>query len=173
MLSLGLDRPDEDIPRATPQLLPCRVHHDGSVEPVEFFWEPRKNEGSCPAHNCSMHTKTNSLSADGTSTAYFRGRKLHGATLKLPEGYRGVVGVPTAPAEDKKQRSHIETVDLTDEKPEGTKQGTLDVKAQFDEIVIWNHESAGDATADPYLRGMEEWLALSEEIHSYTVPDKK
>jgi len=105
--------------------------------------------------------------------------------LQLPEGYRGIVGVPTAPLleEDNKQRqSHrhdVETVDLTaeeeDEKPAGsnTKQGSLQVKAQFDEIVIWNHESAGDATADPYIRGMEEWLALSEEIHSYTVPDKK
>lgn len=29
----------------TPHLLPCRIHHDGSVEPVESFWDPRVTEG--------------------------------------------------------------------------------------------------------------------------------
>jgi ribonuclease H2 subunit C len=34
-----------DAPKATANLLPCRINHDGSVEPVDTFWDPRTSEG--------------------------------------------------------------------------------------------------------------------------------
>ncbi|KAK3687239.1 ribonuclease H2 non-catalytic subunit-domain-containing protein [Podospora appendiculata] len=134
---LALTPPQNDK-KSTPHLLPCRVHLDAPVAQVQSFWEPRQAE-------------------DGTSTAYFRGRKLCGKTVKLPDGYRGVVA---AKADDDSTRRDPED----DEKPE---TGSLQVEAEFDDMVIWNHEVAPDVAADPYVRGMEEWLALADQIHSY------
>lgn len=54
-----------------PNILPCRIHHDGLVESVDRYWAP-------------VHEK------DNTQTAYFRGRKLRGRRVVLPEGYQGM-----------------------------------------------------------------------------------
>jgi ribonuclease H2 subunit C len=94
---------------------------------------------------------------DGTPTAYFRGRKLQGKSVKLPEGYRGVVA---AVSEAEKPATEAEVIDLEAEAP----QGSLQVQAEFDEMLVWGHESTVDASADPYMRGVEEWLALSDTV---------
>lgn len=57
--------------RYTPHVLPCRIHHDGPIESTERFWAPRPDE-------------------DGTQSAHFRGRKLRGRRVPLPDGYRGM-----------------------------------------------------------------------------------
>ncbi|KAL1842135.1 hypothetical protein VTJ49DRAFT_6014 [Mycothermus thermophilus] len=159
---LRFDEPTSqaDNPKTTPHLLPCRVHHDGPVEPVESFWDPKP-------------------SPDGTaSTAYFRGRKLCGKSIKLPEGYRGVVAVrtPEAPID----ASAAEVIDLEVAESDGgmpAAQGSLQVQAGFDEMMIWGHDvavdsaDAGGGATDPYLRAVGEWLAVSERIHSYATPD--
>ncbi|KAK0645496.1 ribonuclease H2, subunit C [Cercophora newfieldiana] len=150
ILSLASENPQ----KATPNLLPCRINHNGSIEPVDSsFWDPRTGD-------------------DGASTVYFRGRKLHGKTVKLPEGYRGVVA-SAAPKEEEKRTSDVEVVDLVDDEQSRTPQAALNVQAEFDEMVVWGHEATAEATADPYVRGMEEWLTLAEQIHTYPVLNKK
>jgi hypothetical protein len=53
-------------------VLPCRIQHNGPVNATTRHWTPES-------------------SSDGqTNTAYFRGRKLNGKTVNLPEGYRGM-----------------------------------------------------------------------------------
>ncbi|KAK3353672.1 ribonuclease H2, subunit C [Lasiosphaeria hispida] len=137
---LTLKSPEEP-PKTTPHLLPCRVHHTGPVDPVEAFWEPKHAD-------------------DGTTTAYFRGRKLHGKTVKLPEGYRGVVAAPAPKGDGKDGAAGVVHVDAS----KGT--ASLNVQAEFDEMVVWGHEAVADA-GDPYVRGMEEWLALADQIHGF------
>ncbi|KAK3358584.1 ribonuclease H2 non-catalytic subunit-domain-containing protein [Lasiosphaeria ovina] len=140
--------------KATPHLLPCRVHHTGSVEPVQSFWKPTQGE-------------------DGTSTAYFRGRKLVGKKVALPEGYRGLVAV----ARDGLQKEATEP-DVDDmERDDGlaaaagkTKTSSLFVQSEFDDMVVWSHEATVDGAADPYVRGVEEWLTLADQIHSFPAP---
>lgn len=100
------------------------------------------------------------LPSDGTSTAYFRGRKLQGKTVKLPEGYRGVIAIAPAAEEPPRRPEEVEVVDLEPEMP----VATLQAQAAFDELVVWRHEAAVDAAADPYLRGVEEWLALADKV---------
>ncbi|KAI0432069.1 ribonuclease H2, subunit C [Xylaria sp. FL1042] len=133
-------------------LLPCRIHHDGDVNPSSTFWNPAETQ-------------------DGLPTAYFRGRKLHGKAVKLPEGYYGVVVEKTdakPQASSTEQEPTDEDVEVI-ENPEGQLEvGAMKGKAAFDELTIWGHESASDSTADPYVRGMEEWIAFAEEIHSFT-----
>lgn len=36
--------------------------------------------------------------------------------------------------------------------------------AQFDEVVVWGHEVAAEPSEDPYVRGVEEWLDLSDRV---------
>lgn len=95
--------------------------------------------------------------------AYFRGRKLHGKALRVPEGYRGVVVDKTDPPKPQPPRpDETEVVDLDaeDEMP----LGALDTKAEFDEVVIWGHESMADTSSDPYVRGVEEWMKVAEKV---------
>ncbi|KAL2121605.1 hypothetical protein VTJ04DRAFT_5632 [Mycothermus thermophilus] len=149
----------DNPPKTTPHLLPCRVHHNGPVEPVQSFWDPKPSPEDAAA-----------------STAYFRGRKLCGKTVKLPDGYRGVVAVPTS--SDNSQT--VEVIDLEAADADGgmpAAQSSLVVQAEFDEMVLWGHDVAVDAVdgeagaSDPYMRAVGEWVAVAERIHSYSAPD--
>lgn len=100
---------------------------------------------------------------DDKRVAYFRGRKLHGKALKVPEGYRGVVVDKAEPPEPRAPRpDEPEVVDLDAE--DDMPLGALDTKAEFDEIVIWGHESTADTSSDPYVRGVEEWMKVAEKV---------
>ncbi|KAK0701636.1 ribonuclease H2 non-catalytic subunit-domain-containing protein [Lasiosphaeria miniovina] len=137
--------------KATPHLLPCRVHHTGSVEPVQSFWEPTQGE-------------------DGTSTAYFRGRKLVGKKVVLPEGYRGLVAVARDGVQKEATESDVDDMERDDgltATPGKTKTSSLLVQAEFDDMVVWSHEANVDGAADPYVKGVEEWLTLVDQIHSF------
>lgn len=57
-------------PKCVPNILPCRIHHDGPVKASKRYWDPK-------------------VENDGTQTAYFRGRKLRGRGIVVSEGYRG------------------------------------------------------------------------------------
>ncbi|KAI0863788.1 ribonuclease H2, subunit C [Xylaria cubensis] len=139
--------------RATVNLLPCRIHHDGDVNPSDQFWNPTKSE-------------------DNQQTAYLRGRKLHGTAVKLPEGYHGVVVEKTdaKPETGTRPESADEDVEVIENPEDQLEVGAMKGKAAFDELMIWGHESTSDSSMDPYVRGMEEWIAFAEEIHS-TNPD--
>lgn len=105
--------------------------------------------------------------SDGTKVAYFRGRKLYGKAVKLPEGYRGVVvqqGDVNTPAIQ--QPPEVEVADLENEGEEPAPTGTLETKAEFEEMVVWGHEAVADATSDPYARSMEEWLTVADQVTS-------
>ncbi|GKT47412.1 uncharacterized protein ColSpa_07593 [Colletotrichum spaethianum] len=130
--------------KAVANLLPCRIHHDGPIGDANTFWNPIQSE------------------------AYFRGRKLHGTTVRLPEQYRGVVM-------EKSDKVETQQIEGEGEEAEGdlVELGTMDVKAEFDEMVIWGHESSAEAASDPYVRSIEEWLTVAESIHSYPSPETK
>ncbi|KAK2001654.1 ribonuclease H1/H2 small subunit [Colletotrichum falcatum] len=148
ILSIRSNESDKNR-KAVANLLPCRIHHDGPIGDANTFWNP---------------AQTN----DGKSLAYFRGRRLHGTTVKLPEQYRGLV---------MEKSDKVKTQQLEDGgEEEGTEDalvelGTMEVKAEFDEMVIWGHESSAEAASDPYVRSIEEWLTVAESIHSYPSPE--
>ncbi|KAI0417875.1 ribonuclease H2, subunit C [Xylaria grammica] len=138
--------------KAKVNLLPCRIHHDGDVTPSNTFWNPSDTQ-------------------DGLQTAYFRGRKLHGKSMKLPEGYHGVVVEKTdaKPQTPTQQEPSDEDVEIIENPEDQLEVDVMRGKATFDEFTIWGHESTNDSSEDAYVRGMEEWIAFSEEIHSYTI----
>ncbi|KAK4661014.1 hypothetical protein QC762_124030 [Podospora pseudocomata] len=133
--------------RTTAHLLPCKIHHTGPVEPTQSFWDPQT-----------------STSSTGIKEAYFRGRKLRGKPVALPEGYKGVVAISSLPD----QNGKADVIDL-----EKNSHGRLEVQAEFDEVVVWGHESLADAAADGYVRSLEEWVGVAAAIHSLDNGDSK
>ena len=107
---------------------------------------------------------------DNSRTAYFRGRKLQGRTVKLPEQCRGVVLQRRDDPSDSKASTTTDdnVIDLEAEEP-GPDTGTMRVTAEFDEMVVWGHEAMADADSDPYVRSIEEWLQVSDKVSAYRV----
>ncbi|KAI1646570.1 ribonuclease H1 small subunit [Daldinia loculata] len=135
--------------KAQIHLLPCRIHHDGEVNPVETYWNPNESE-------------------DQTKTAYLRGRKLHGKVVKLPEGYHGSVVEKSTPKKpDQSREEMVEDLEIIEDPEDQLEVGVMQGKATFDEFMVWNHETLANSTEDPYLRGMEEWISFAGQIHSY------
>lgn len=95
------------------------------------------------------------------STAFFRGRKLHGRAVAIPEGYRGVLA--------QKQESEVETeAEKSEDDPAGShddsQEGKLQVTGEFQDILVWGHESVADPSSDHHIRAMEEWMDVSKKV---------
>ena len=157
--------------KTTPHLLPCRIHHDGVAGTTRSFWSPDQCQGEPLLSAVLDGNLATSLihSEDGTKTAYFRGRKLQGRAVKLPEGYRGVVAERLEPKDQTHQQQpqqddspEVIDVDADDQ----VDIGTIETKAEFDELVVWDHEATTDTGAELYSRGVEEWLEVAENVCS-------
>lgn len=61
-----------------------------------------------------------------------------------------------------------EPIEVEDAEQEQTR--SMQITAEFDEMVVWGHETVADASADPYVRSMEEWLQVADKVsrHTYT-----
>ncbi len=42
--------------------------------------------------------------------------------------------------------------------------GAIETKAEFDEVVIWDHDTTPDGATDPYVRSIEEWLTIADHV---------
>lgn len=51
-----------------------------------------------------------------------------------------------------------------DDVQETIEVGKMEVKAEFDEVVVWGHERLGKTEDDVFVRGVEEWLAVAEQV---------
>lgn len=61
----------KSLGKATPNLLPCRIHHDGSVGSTSTYWNPSTNIGEMSAQVQSWHLphlQTSSQKAKGYRT---------------------------------------------------------------------------------------------------------
>jgi len=69
---LAIKKSENKTPSCAVNILPCRIQHNGPVNASTRHWTPE-------------------VSDDGKSnTAYFRGRKLNGTVVELPDGYEGM-----------------------------------------------------------------------------------
>lgn len=161
----------ETIPKkAQVNLLPCRIHHDGNVNPIDTYWNPQDGQGmmiTCPSqvslNFCSHYMNF----PEQTKTAYLRGRKLQGKAVKLPEGYYGSIvekSEPKKPEKSSNDEEMTEVIEIEDDSDDQIETGAMKGKATFDELMVWNHESLANSSEDPYLRGMEEWISFTEQV---------
>ncbi|KAK8236015.1 ribonuclease H2, subunit C [Phyllosticta capitalensis] len=134
---------NKSSPKTIPNLVPCRIDHNGPVNATERYWKPDPNN-------------------DGTQTAFFRGRKLKGKELKLPDGYRGALLSTTNRTLPK---DNVQAGEEEDDDEEAEIR-VIEEVGQFDRVVVWGHESVPDEAEDPYSRGLTEWLSFAQAMHS-------
>lgn len=126
-------------------ILSCRINHAGPSKVTKRYWQPRTE-------------------ADNTKTAHFRGRRLRGRVVKLPEQYQGLVlrasdrtiVNPVLPVEDE------DDDDDEPELPEPVK--VVEQVSTFSELTIWGHDHI-PASDDSFAKGVEEWISFAEAIH--------
>ncbi|KAJ5585451.1 Ribonuclease H2 subunit C [Penicillium hispanicum] len=126
----------------TPNILPCQIHHDGPIESTERYWAPK------------------SIAEDNTQTGHFRGRKLRGRRVAIPDGYQGVVATPTDRTIPSSQRPGGNEEENADAEPEEPVK-VLETQGTFDEMIVWGHEIL-PAADDSFVKGVEEWIRFAE-----------
>ncbi|KAF2813033.1 ribonuclease H1 small subunit [Mytilinidion resinicola] len=147
---LAIQKPSVKSPECTPNLLPARLNHNGPVNATERYWSPETTES-------------------GETTAFFRGRKLKGRSVKIPEGYKGVVlditdkAAPQPKKEQVKENADDEGDNDDDDEP--AEVNAVEELASFEEIVVWGHEAIPADTEDPYAKGVQEWIGFAEAMH--------
>ncbi|KAJ6086097.1 hypothetical protein N7486_010378 [Penicillium sp. IBT 16267x] len=132
-------------PQLTPNILPCQIHHDGPIASCDRFWTPATD------------------AKDNTQTAHFRGRKLRGRRVAIPEGYQGVVAMPTERILPSQQADKGEDVEILENGPEEPVK-ILETQGTFDEVIVWQHEFL-PAADDTFVKGVEEWVRFAETMH--------
>lgn len=147
MLAIHPTNTDKQV---TPNVLPCAIKHNGPVSAAERYWNP-------------------STEQDGTTTAFFRGRKLRGKKIALPEGYEGavlqktdkkVIAKPSIPVPGEEDGAGDATA------PKEVETLIMDQHARFGEIMVWDHEAVPEGT-DVYVKGIEEWIDFAEAVCEY------
>lgn len=139
----------------TPNLLPCSIKHNGPINTATRYWSP-------------------STSADGTQTSFFRGRKLLGRTVAIPEGYEGTVLAKTDKLVQEKPNAAAQAAMEGDGDEEDTEMiarqevetKVMEQQGRFEEVVVWGHEAVPE-DEDLYVKGMQEWVGFAEAV-SYT-----
>ncbi|TIA24721.1 ribonuclease H1 small subunit [Aureobasidium pullulans] len=148
---LAIKKPEKST-SCVANVLPCRIQHNGPVNATTRHWTPER-------------------SSDGqTNTAYFRGRKLNGKTVNLPEGYRGAILKKTNTILPPTITPSTST-SLEDEE-DASSSSTPETKilqevTTFDKIVVWGHEVQPDGQEDVYVRGVSEWIGLATAMNSF------
>jgi ribonuclease H2 subunit C len=80
--------------------------------------------------------------------------------VKILKGYRGVV-VSSTDRILPKSKSAVEDEEEDEDEPDVK---IMEEQSEFDDIMLWGHEALPDDNADPYVRGMEEWIAFAEQV---------
>ncbi|KAG5516097.1 hypothetical protein RHGRI_036965 [Rhododendron griersonianum] len=115
--------------------LPCCIKYDGPSS-VSHYFKP----------------KSTGIEVDGLKMeeAYFRGRKLQGTTVHLPQGYSGfVIG--------KKGLGKRKASDQSEEI-----SNSWEMKAKFQSITFWNHDSL-PSQDDAFVRSFH-WLTVTKAV---------
>ncbi|KAL9456547.1 hypothetical protein AB3S75_005721 [Citrus x aurantiifolia] len=116
--------------------LPCCIKYDGPCAVSDYF-----------------RPKPTGIEADGLKVeeAHFRGRKLHGATIPLPDGYSGfVLG--------KKNLGNRKVSDMTE-----ANSNCWETKARFDKLTYWNHDTY-PSKDDAFIRSFH-WFSVAKALH--------
>lgn len=99
---------------------------------------------------------------DGHREAYFKGRKLKGKEVKVPEGFKGTIvkRVETKEQSEKELERQEEDENGVEEKEEVE---VLNAIGSFDDIVLWGHDTAPPED-DAFVKGMGEWIRFAEAV---------
>lgn len=152
--SLVVSRGSTASSQCSLSVLPCHISHTGPVDASSRYWRPTADAD------------------DGLlATSYFRGRKLRGRRVAVPEGYEGMVLKKT-------DRTMVLPTDIAAEEDDAVEDGDADEAreeaaeelqiadrvATFKHITIWNHETLPDRDEDVHIKGLTEWISFAEAV---------
>ncbi|KAJ2807331.1 hypothetical protein H4R20_001324 [Coemansia guatemalensis] len=123
-------------------LLPCSVDYDGSAKTNSYFVPVRK--------------------ADDTYEANFRGRRLCGRRVVLPETFSGHVLGSVAASQSVERNNAFEEQFSELQCAEDLELHTIE---GFGEIVVWDHDRVPLASDDEFI-GSLAWLDVATSIHA-------
>ncbi|KAG6476173.1 hypothetical protein ZIOFF_065409 [Zingiber officinale] len=123
-------------------LLPCSIKQDGPC-PVSHYFKPRKTD-----------VMVDDLRVE---EAFFRGRKLEGVTIPLPQGYRGYVL-------DKKRSGSEKCSETT-----GGGFGRWVSRAEFTNLTYWNHDNL--PSSDDLLPRCFHWFPVANAYEAWKPSD--
>ncbi|KAF2162738.1 hypothetical protein M409DRAFT_26975 [Zasmidium cellare ATCC 36951] len=141
-------QPSSSPKQITPNILPAKIHHNGPIPTPKRYWNPQPQSTS-----------------PNEQEVYFRGRKLLGQKIPLPEKYEGVVLQKT----DKTLPVQKKDEDGDGEDEEDVEVKIMEQNGKFSEIVVLGHEVV-PGEEDDYQKGIEEWVGFAEAIHAYDTP---
>ena len=94
--------------------------------------------------------------------ATFRGRRLLGRRVPMPDGYAGHI-ISLTPGVGQCERGLDE--DVGAEVEEQSLGNQLVALAQFDELLVWGHEQVPEEWNDPVVRSLGEWVAFAGRVN--------
>ncbi|KAI5785610.1 ribonuclease H2, subunit C [Peziza echinospora] len=146
----------------TVNLLPCKFKTSSPANATSGFWKPvavvpgeKKTEGEEEGNSTSKK--------ETTHLSNFRGRKLLGRKLPLPENYIGVIIDPST-ATSKFEYHDDEDIDGMDSEDRDEKPKECKVLGEFKEIMVWGHEELPEGN-EVIWKGVDEWMGLAETMH--------
>jgi ribonuclease H2 subunit C len=158
---LAIKPKSQPLPTVTANILPCRIHHDGPINISERHWAPQFN-AERPNANTQSNINPESIESSKqpaeNPTVHFRGRRLHGREVAIPEGYTGAVVRVT---KELAPKTSMEEDDGEEEVPSTC---IAEQESTFDKIIVWKHEEVADGQEDQYVRGVEEWIGFAEAV---------
>jgi ribonuclease H2 subunit C len=142
-------------------VLPCHIAHDGPAKVAAHF-KPRVDSDDA-----------------SLSTATFRGRKLRGRKVVLPENYRGILTLmrlliegfvlqPVDPLVDTGHGDYGAVEDDEEDDEEGVKKVTWESTEAFDGLTVWEHHGLPDEKQDHWIRAVQEWVVMANAVCGYS-----
>jgi len=142
MLSIQPSKPQ----KATPNLLPVRINHNGPINSTQQYWKPSTDE-------------------KGTHHVYFRGRHLLGKPIPLPENYTGAVLHITDKQLPQQRAQALPSNSDDEEDGDGVEVKIAEQVGEFEEVVVWGHGGEVDGNGDVFVKGINEWIGFAESMH--------
>ncbi|KAF3218069.1 hypothetical protein TWF679_001479 [Orbilia oligospora] len=145
-----------NAPEAKANIIPCRIKYTGPASSSRQLWNP------------TSQTSTDPTPVE-THTSYFRGRRLVGTKLVVPDGYQGrVLSSPnssSAPLTSNQKREVLYQDDDEQSDEADTEESTQwTTSASFSDIMVWGHEMVVDGTQDGVVKGIEEWMGMAQIV---------
>ncbi|KAK6332391.1 hypothetical protein TWF696_003107 [Orbilia brochopaga] len=159
---ISIKGPAQASPASKANILPCHIKYTGPASSSRHLWNPLSRESQAEDGKPAVETHT----------AYFRGRKLAGTKLVVPDGYQGrVLTAPTQsqpPLTASQKRELLYQDDEQDDDNEEIEEiAQWTSTSSFSEIMVWGHETLVDGTQDGVVKGIEEWMGVSQILNGY------
>lgn len=165
-----------NIKTVQPNLLPVHIPWDGSAQVSQYFLvkpapevettlpTPDSETGETVTTQLKKSLKKRFLSA-------FRGRKMHGVEVDLPEGTTGLVLRTADPTSKeriertiKRRRKQMNVDEDEEQLEENVNARYLEPVSKFRSFVHWNPDYELDESRDEYIQTLSQWRTLTSKV---------